>query len=758
MMKSVFISVVLICACLSCLQAQDDQNPCASLQPYHIVVLGSSTAAGTGPSTPDSAWVNRFRLYQEGIHPGNQVTNLAIGGTTTYHIMPTGFVPPVNRPNPNPSNNVSQAISLQADAIIVNMPSNDAANNFTVAEQMSNFNTIATTAANAGIPVWVCTTQPRNSFGVAQNAIQTQVRDLVLQTFGNRAIDFWNPFANNNLDIDPLYDSGDGVHLNDPAHRLLFQKVRAEAILGHLFDTASTTDLAIVDFVQVDGHACGDSLALWQGIATNLGPSSNSDLYVDVEVFDLPTNTASFYPDTLFGGIGTCEADTFWLTLNTYAGADLALQAVLANANDPNPQNDTSIQLNYQVPGFPQLSSINDTVCLGDPAVLQASSNDLNDTIFWYNAASGGAILQGGEAFPLGAIAAPEERYAAAVRGPLFYSEALETVSNTTTNWNGIMFDVVAHVPLTIDSLRLRINSTGPQSVVAFTKVGTHIGAQNNAVAWQVWGSDLVNVVAAGDFKVVQFPELVLQQGDTLGVYLYMQQSNATLSYRWSASPGVFSNSELSVLSGTGVSHTFTNLYYPRHWAGEVFYHHGFAETGTCASPRTLVSAAVSQPVISLGNDTSIYASDTLVLQASTGFASYFWQTGSTTDSLLVDANTFGLGPSIFWVEGTDPFGCTARDTIEVTILADTLVDGLAERQQLGDFTLFPNPSQGSFQLQFKSGESRTIQLYDSIGNRLLEVQNSTDRWTNPQELTAGSYSLSILEGETQYWRKVIVY
>ena len=76
------------------LKGQDEQNPCLSNQDFHLVILGSSTAAGTGPSSPDSTWVNRYRNFLQGINPDNLVTNLAIGGTTTYHIMPNWFSPP----------------------------------------------------------------------------------------------------------------------------------------------------------------------------------------------------------------------------------------------------------------------------------------------------------------------------------------------------------------------------------------------------------------------------------------------------------------------------------------------------------------------------------------------------------------------------------------------------------------------------------------------------------------------------------------
>src|SRR5690349_18464412 len=77
-----------------------------------IVVLGSSTAFGTGASSVDSSWVGRLQKAHRLNTSDNLdtiVTNLAVGGYNTYHIMPTGFVPPANRPAPDPLHNVTQA-------------------------------------------------------------------------------------------------------------------------------------------------------------------------------------------------------------------------------------------------------------------------------------------------------------------------------------------------------------------------------------------------------------------------------------------------------------------------------------------------------------------------------------------------------------------------------------------------------------------------------------------------------------------------
>jgi hypothetical protein len=144
--------------------------------------------------------------------------------------------------NIDQSRNVTQALSLDPYAIIVNMPSNDAANGFPVSAQLTNFATIVSAAEDAGVRAWVATTQPRNFGGTTQINIQREVRDSILSIYGEMAIDFWNGLAAENGFVLPEFDSGDGVHVNDAGHRLLFERVLATGI--DTIDCAAFTDVA----------------------------------------------------------------------------------------------------------------------------------------------------------------------------------------------------------------------------------------------------------------------------------------------------------------------------------------------------------------------------------------------------------------------------------------------------------------------------------------------------------------------------------
>lgn len=195
-----------------------------------IVVLGSSTSAGAGPKNPENAWVPRYARYLAQSFPDFRVRSLAVGGQTTYHVQPSGFVPPPGRPAPSPGHNITAALALSPRALVINLPSNDAAERYSPAEQLANFERVVAVATAANVPVWVTTTQPRNFGEPAQLAAQVEVRDAILRKYAPRVIDFWTPFATPAHRLERRFDAGDGTHLNDAAHALLVERVVAAKI------------------------------------------------------------------------------------------------------------------------------------------------------------------------------------------------------------------------------------------------------------------------------------------------------------------------------------------------------------------------------------------------------------------------------------------------------------------------------------------------------------------------------------------------
>lgn len=193
--------------------------------PSFIVVVGSSTAAGYGLTDPATSWVRRYESYLVSTLPGSKVTNLAFSGYSTYQVQPTGTTNPNGRPAVDTAHNITAALALHPDAIIVNLPSNDAAMGVPVEESMTNLKTVASKAHDASVPIWITTSQPRQltTQGIA---LLTGLRDHTKEEFGPHALDFFTPLAAPDGTPLAMYNQGDGIHPNPEGHRLLFEQVR----------------------------------------------------------------------------------------------------------------------------------------------------------------------------------------------------------------------------------------------------------------------------------------------------------------------------------------------------------------------------------------------------------------------------------------------------------------------------------------------------------------------------------------------------
>lgn len=197
--------------------------------PLTVVVLGSSTAAGFGLDDPADGWVERFGADLAERRPGSEVVNLAVPGFTTFAVLPTDAEVPEGRPVPDPDHNIEAALALEPDAVIVNLPSNDASSGVPVDEQMANFATVVAAAEEVDVPVWVTTTQPRDLDDVGR-ADLAEVRDALLATYGDRAIDVWTGLADGSGRLRPEFDVGDGIHLTPAGHDVLLRSVEAAGI------------------------------------------------------------------------------------------------------------------------------------------------------------------------------------------------------------------------------------------------------------------------------------------------------------------------------------------------------------------------------------------------------------------------------------------------------------------------------------------------------------------------------------------------
>lgn len=127
---------------------------------------------------------------------------------------------------------------------------------------------------------------------------------------------------------------------------------------------------------------------------------------------------------------------------------------------------------------------------------------------------------------------------------------------------------------------------------------------------------------------------------------------------------------------------------------------------GTCMASDTVVITINTPPTVDLGMDT-IVVSGSVLLDAGVA-ASYMWNTGATTQTLLVTVS------GTYYVTITDVFGCTATDTVIVTIpvgVEEAFADAVS---------IYPNPTESSININL--GAFATTASAVKVSNTLGQV------------------------------------
>ncbi|MCT4622651.1 MAG: SGNH/GDSL hydrolase family protein, partial [Schleiferiaceae bacterium] len=530
------------------LNGQVTLNPCISNTDFTIVILGSSTAAGTGASIPDSAWVNRYRNSLQKINPNNQVINLGVGGFTTYKIMPDSFATPPNRPVVNFSKNIDEALTYNPDAILVNLPSND--KQWPKHEQLNNFDTLFKYSNNHNVPIFIFTTQPIVSTSFAQ--YQRDVADSILLKFGSNAINVFDPLKDTNNIIQPQY-AADGVHLNDKGHGVLHDVVFQFDLLYKIYQPATGIDAGIHSIIS-STTVCTDVNAQIGVVVFNLAdtivPGASVDLHVNGNLYQIPLNQ----------GLGSCQSDTLYQTVNLGMDTTYTISASLQIPGDSVLENNQD-SLILNLTRTPILNHITDTLCLGTLTHFD-SLQVFGDTVLYYINDTVNIPL---DSIPAFMLSKDTSIYAQGVSGDLVFKNILTTQEDGNINFNGNMFDLFVKSDITLDSIQIKPNSIGSIPVNVYIKTGSYKGHEQTASSWTLWTTDTIQNVASGNFCSIDLNGFSLNSGDTIGFYVHMANSGNSLNYQSGSQPKVVSTSEIDFLSGSGISYNFGNIYHPRY-------------------------------------------------------------------------------------------------------------------------------------------------------------------------------------------------
>ncbi|MEQ9188495.1 MAG: LamG-like jellyroll fold domain-containing protein [Cryomorphaceae bacterium] len=171
----------------------------------------------------------------------------------------------------------------------------------------------------------------------------------------------------------------------------------------------------------------------------------------------------------------------------------------------------------------------------------------------------------------------------------------------------------------------------------------------------------------------------------------------------------------------------------------------------------TVDSSAVTMALstsMSLGSDTVICLDDgpstTELSPSPMNFNSYQWNTGDTTQSIIVNAS------GMYRLTVTNAAGCASSDTVLV-VFDDCYNIGMNELLAKSNLKLYPNPTRSSIVLQWQSDPDRIIEYsLTSMHGALVQSKRSSALEVRFDLSTqaAGVYILKVeAEGEAKHFR-----
>ena len=264
----------------------------------------------------------------------------------------------------------------------------------------------------------------------------------------------------------------------------------------------------------------------------------------------------------------------------------------------------------------------------------------------------------------------------------------------------------------TIAEIDFAVNEDGSKSINAATDISIKVSSLGGIRA------DGSTTGIKGALAVTLGPDIELCEGETAT----LQAPSGFDSYSWSSGA---TTSSITVSESGTYSVTVTDT------------------SGVTGTDNVKVTVH-DNPVIDMLDE--IEATEDTTLDAGSGFATYSWTTGESTQTIEVTES------GTYTVTVTSLYGCSSSHSVDVTIKsAGTGINGMYE---LSELSIYPNPAEDMLNVEILSPYSgeMVLELVDQNGARFyrqkLGKTQSFISTINVSELARGIYYLQVIQND----------
>lgn len=471
-------------------------EPCLTVSKVKIVVIGSEiNAADIQDKEP--MWIKKYRSYLRSFNSDNEIINLTRNGINSYQIVPTRSTSPYGRPKADPAYNISKAISLKPDAIIVNLEYNDILENFQANEQIINIMLIASEANRENIPIWVNTPKPLINNSNIQTKDVIKIKDLIKQRFNPFVVNFWDDLADDKGTIKNELLNEDGVTFNDNGQKKMLEKLVAADIHQYCARRKykGGKDVAIYSLVAKKQE---NQTQKFEVTIANSGNEIEEEINIKLDLVDQVSNDTISLTKTIKNGLESCQFRSIEFSVNELPIGNYDVAAYIAKRIDRNPTNDTTKMIFKQVAFLAPVNKDNDKIQVDNKVELYAINIDgFSSNFNRYNQAEDYTFSNGGEA----------KVYSIAD----IFNE--DNIASTT-------FKILADKSMEISAFEVEVENPGAKLVEVFYKRNVDTQKDNSLSYWHLASSQEILVEKGNSQIEILTKDIILRRNDNVGIYI----------------------------------------------------------------------------------------------------------------------------------------------------------------------------------------------------------------------------------------------